>query len=521
MDFFFPLLFLALLPFPLLLAVPAHRLRVLRPLALWCSLPPFFWSLGGAFLFDPVSSLKGGWVEVASLGWLSSFQMPYVLALDGVSLAFIVLSTFLTPICILASWESIRYRQRTFLLLLFATQLCLIHAFGARDLLLFYLSFEAVVIPVFIIIGLWGSRLRRIGAAFRFFLYTIVGSLLMLVALVYLYLTTGSLHLSVLDGVSLDPTREFLLWFALFASFATKIPMVPLHVWLPEAHVEAPTAGSVLLAGILLKLGGYGFFRFSLPLFPQASCRLAPLVFMLSLLAILYSSLATLVQVDLKKAIAYSSVAHMNYATLGLFSGTSEGLGGALVLMVSHGLVSSGLFLAVGFLYDRYGSRLLRYYGGLAQLMPVYAGLLLVLFLANLSLPGTLSFVPEFLVLLGAFGANTFVALGATFGVIFSAAYSIWLYNRLCFGPVSSALSAYSDLNGRELSLLVPLVVLVLVFGVFPAPLLAPFQFPLSLLLLDAHGSVSLGFAFVATRFFSIGCSAGTFGVGSSHQSAW
>lgn len=483
MDFFLPLLFLALLPFPLLLAVPAHRLQLLRPLALWLSLPPFFWSLGGLFYLAPAdSSLRSGWGAVAGWGWLTPFQLPYVLALDGVSLAFIILSTLLTPICILASWESIRYRQRPLLLLLFATQFCLIHAFGARDLLLFYLSFEAVIIPMFIVIGLWGSRLRRIGAAFRFFLYTLVGSLLMLVALVHLYLSAGSFHLAVLDGLVLDPTPELLLWLALFASFATKIPMVPFHVWLPEAHVEAPTAGSVLLAGILLKLGGYGFFRFSLPLFPQASCRLAPLVFLLSLLAIIYSSLATLVQIDLKKAIAYSSVAHMNYATLGLFSGTSEGLGGALLLMVSHGLVSSGLFLAVGFLYDRYGSRLLRYYGGLAQPMPLYASLLLLLFLANLSLPGTLSFVPEFLVLLGAFEANSLVALGATVGVIFSAAYSIWLYNRLCFGPVSFALAAYGDLNGRELALLLPLAVLVLLFGVFPAPLLAPFLLPLSLL---------------------------------------
>lgn len=483
MDFFVPLLLLALLPFPALLALPAHRLSQLRPLALWLSLPPFFWCLGGALLLDPRSQLAGGWAAITPLGWLTGWHLPYVFGLDGVSLAFLILSTFLTPVCILASWESIRYRLRPFLLLLFATQLCLIHAFGARDLLLFYLSFEAVVIPMFIIVGLWGSRLRRIGAAFRFFLYTLVGSLLMLVALIYLYLAAGSLHLSVLDGLILDPEVETLLWLAFFASFATKIPMVPLHVWLPEAHVEAPTAGSVLLAGILLKLGGYGFFRFSLPLFPQASCRLAPLVFLLSLVAILYSSLATLVQVDLKKAIAYSSVAHMNYATLGLFSNTPEGVGGALLLMVSHGLVSSGLFLCVGFLYDRYGSRLLRHYGGLAQLMPLYASLLLLLLLANLSLPGTFSFIPEFLVLLGGFGVNTFVAFGATAGVILSAAYSIWLFNRLCFGPLSPAIGAYGDLNGRELALLLPLAGLVVAFGLFPAPLLAPFQLPLSLLL--------------------------------------
>ena len=483
MDFFLPLLLLALVPFFPLLALPAHRLSRLRPLALWLSLPPFFWSLGGLLFLDPAAQLDSGWSSVAPFAWLSGWQLPYVLGLDGVSLAFLILSTFLTPVCILASWESIRYRLRPFLLLLFATQFCLIHAFAARDLLLFYLSFEAVVIPMFIIVGLWGSRLRRIGAAFRFFLYTLVGSLLMLVALIYLYLSVGSLHLSALDGLVLDPSLEILLWLAFFASFATKIPMIPLHVWLPEAHVEAPTAGSVLLAGILLKLGGYGFFRFSLPLFPVASCRLAPLVFLLSLLAILYSSLATLVQVDLKKAIAYSSVAHMNYATLGLFSNTPEGVGGALLLMISHGLVSSGLFLSVGFLYDRYVSRLLRHYGGLAQLMPLYASLLLLLLLANLSLPGTFSFVPEFLVLLGGFSVNTLAAFLATAGVIFSAAYSIWLYNRLCFGPLSPAIQFYGDLNGRELSLLVPLVLLVVAFGLFPAPLLAPLQLPLALVL--------------------------------------
>jgi NADH-quinone oxidoreductase subunit M len=403
--------------------------------------------------------------------------------LDGVSLAFLVLSTFLLPVCLLASWEAIRYRLRPFLLLLFLTQFCLVHVFAARDLLLFYLSFEAVVIPMFIIIGLWGSRLRRIGAAFRFFLYTLVGSLVMLLALLYLYLAVGSLHLAALAPLRLPLGVEMALWTAFFCSFAVKIPMVPLHVWLPEAHVEAPTAGSVLLAGILLKLGGYGFFRFSLPLFPTASCRLAPLVLLLSVVAILYSSAATLVQVDLKKAIAYSSVAHMNYATLGLFSNTPEGVGGSLLLMLSHGLVSSGLFLCVGFLYDRYGSRLLRYYGGLAQLMPLYASLLLLLLLANLSLPATFPFVAEFLVLLGGFGANSLVGLGATLGVVLSAAYSIWLYNRLCFGPLSIRLGGFGDLNRRELALLLPLVVLVLLFGLAPGPLLAPLQLPLLLVL--------------------------------------
>lgn len=390
---------------------PTSFLR-LRRLGLEVGVGVFLLSLPGLLLLLPG--------EVFSLrewhSWLGVWNLDYLVGVDAISLYFILLSCFLTPVCILASWESVRYRLKEFLLLLLFVQLCLVNVFSVLDLLLFYLFFEAVIIPMFIIIGVWGSRLRRITAAFRFFLYTLVGSVVMLVALLYLYVTAGSLNLYTLYDLRYPVSVQLLLWLAFFCSFAVKVPMFPVHVWLPEAHVEAPTAGSVLLAGILLKLGGYGFLRFSIPLFPEASARFAPAVFLLSLLGILYGSLTTLVQVDLKKIVAYSSVAHMGYVTLGLFTNSVEGVEGAVFLMLSHGLVSAALFLCVGFLYDRYGTRLLRYYGGLIGVMPIYSAFLLLFVIANLGLPGSSSFIAEFLVLLAGFNANTLVGAAAGWG---------------------------------------------------------------------------------------------------------
>jgi NADH-quinone oxidoreductase subunit M len=462
-----------------LLLLPLRPQR-LRPLALSLGVALFLLPLFLALLLVPGRDGLGG---AALAPWLGSWNLGYFLAMDGVSLTFVVLSSFLTPLCVLLSWEGVRYRLREFLLLLFLTQALLVNLFLTPDLLLFYVLFEAVVVPTFLLIGLWGSRLRRIGAAYRFFLYTLAGSLVMLVALARLHLEAGTLNLQGLLQLALPLELQRPLWLALFLAFAIKIPMVPFHIWLPEAHGEAPTAGSVLLAGVLLKLGGYGLFRFTLPLLPEASVLFTPLVFTLSLVAVVYGSLSTLVQVDLKKAIAYSSVAHMNYATLGLFSGGLAGVQGSLLLMVSHGLVSPGLFFCVGLLYDRYGSRLLRYYGGLAQGMPLYATALLLLLLANLSLPGTSSFVAEFLVLVGTFGANSLAGLVAAGGVVLSAAYSVWLYNRLCYGPLGSALGRLGDLNRREGLLCLLLLLPVALLGVYPQGLLPLLEPPCLLLL--------------------------------------
>jgi NADH-quinone oxidoreductase subunit M len=464
--------------------LPNSKIFLLRTTSLIGSVFIFIFSLFGFFLLatgGPSASV--GFFALQEISWLGSWNVSYFIGLDAISLYFIILSTALIPVCILASWETIKYRMKEFLLLLVFTEFCLVNVFSVLDLFLFYVFFEAVIIPMFIIIGVWGSRLRRIVAAFRFFLYTLAGSVIMLLAVIYIYIITGSFNLYVLYETQFPFFIQVLLWLAFFCSFAVKIPMMPVHVWLPEAHVEAPTAGSVLLAGILLKLGGYGFLRFSLPMFPEASVYLAPFVFTLSIVAIFYSSFTTISQIDLKKIIAYSSVAHMNYVTLGLFTNNIEGIEGAIFLMLSHGVVSSALFLCVGFLYDRYGTRILRYYGGLAAVMPVYSSLLLVFVLANLSLPGTSSFVGEFLVLVGTYGANSFVCCLAASGVILSAAYNIWFYNRLCYGVVSPHISYYSDLNKRETFLLLFLLFFVFYLGVRPDFVLETLHLPVSFLI--------------------------------------
>ena len=345
----------------------------------------------------------------------------------------------------------------------------MIAAFSVLDLLLFYIFFESVLIPMFLIIGVWGSRERKIRAAYQFFLYTLIGSLLMLLAILLIYCQAGTTDLQILYTTSFSETRELILWLAFFASFAVKVPMLPVHIWLPEAHVEAPTAGSVILAGILLKLGTYGFLRFSIPLFPFASIFFTPLIETLSILAIVYSSLTTLRQVDLKKIIAYSSVAHMNFVTLGLFSLNPQGIEGAVLLMLAHGLVSPALFLLVGFLYDRHKTRLLRYYGGCGRSMPLFATLFLFFTMANISLPGTANFIGEFLVFVGAFRSNTFVATIATSGMVLGAAYGLWLCNRLLYGfPKPYYMSAFADLSRREFFLLLPFVVMVFFLGIAP-----------------------------------------------------
>jgi NADH-quinone oxidoreductase subunit M len=378
----------------------------------------------------------------------------------------------LMPLCIAASWRSIEKRVAEYMIAFLVLETLMIGVFVALDLVLFYLFFEGGLIPMFLIIGVWGGK-RRVYAAFKFFLYTLLGSLLMLLAIMAMYWTAKTTDITVLLHTDFPVSMQKWLWIAFFASFAVKMPMWPVHTWLPDAHVEAPTAGSVILAGILLKMGGYGFIRFSLPMFPDASQYFAPLVYALSIIAIVYTSLVALVQEDMKKLIAYSSVAHMGFVTMGLFATTTQGVQGAIFQMVSHGLVSGALFLCVGVVYDRMHTREIAAYGGLVQRMPRYAAVFMVFTLANVGLPGTSGFIGEFLTLIGTFSVNTWVAFFATTGVILSAAYALYLYRRIIFGVIEKPnLMTIADLSTREIAILAPLVVLTIYYGVHPQPII-------------------------------------------------
>ena len=406
-----------------------------------------------------------------SRAWLGG-GLGYKLGVDGASMPFILLTTFLMPFCLASAWRAIHTRVKEFLICFLVLEAALIGIFSALDVVLFYLFFEGSLIPMFLIIGIWGGQ-RRIYASMKFFLYTLLGSLLMLLAIMKMYGVAGTTDIPTLLHTRFPVSMQYWLWLAFFASFAVKMPMWPVHTWLPDAHVEAPTAGSVVLAGILLKLGGYGFIRFSLPMFPEASHYFAPLVFALSVIAIVYTSLVALVQTDMKKLIAYSSVAHMGFVTMGLFTLTVQGIQGAIFLMISHGLVSGALFLCVGVVYDRMHTREIAAYGGLVERMPKYAVVMLFFTMANIGLPGTSGFVGEFLTMLAAFQVNTWVALLATLGTILSAAYALYLYRRVVFGTLEKAsLRSILDLNAREIAILAPLVILTLYYGVHPQPIL-------------------------------------------------
>jgi NADH-quinone oxidoreductase subunit M len=406
--------------------------------------------------------------------WLTD-TIRFKLGVDGFSMPFILLTTFLMPFCILASWESIEHRLKEYMVAFLVLETTMIGVFAALDLVLFYLFFEAGLIPMFLIIGIWGGK-RRIYASFKFFLYTLLGSVLMLLAIMAMWFAAGTTDIPTLLQTRFDPHLQTWLWLAFFASFAVKMPMWPVHTWLPDAHVEAPTAGSVVLAAILLKMGGYGFIRVSLPMFPEASAYFAPLVFSLSVVAIVYTSLVALMQEDMKKLIAYSSVAHMGFVTMGIFSMNPQGIQGAMFTMISHGLVSGALFLCVGVIYDRMHTREIAAYGGLVNRMPLYAVAFLIFTMANVGLPGTSAFVGEFLSLLGAFRANPWVAFFATLGVILSAAYALWLYRRVVYGELTKpALQGIKDLTTREMVILAPLVLLVIYYGVHPGPILDSF----------------------------------------------
>jgi len=441
--------------------------RNARFIALWTTLVTFALSLLLCRDFDP-STAQFQFVEQRA--WLGVIK--FHMGVDGISLPFVLLTTLLMPLCILASWQSITTRVSEYMIAFLVLETLMLGVFTSLDLVLFYLFFEGGLIPMFLIIGIWGGP-RRVYASFKFFLYTLAGSLLMLLAIMAIYSEAGTTDIPTLLTHGFPASMQTWLWFAFLASFAVKLPMWPVHTWLPDAHVEAPTAGSVILAGILLKMGGYGFLRFSIPMFPLASAQFAPLIFALSVIAIIYTSLVALAQEDVKKLIAYSSVAHMGFVTIGVFTLTLQGLQGGIFQMLSHGIVSGALFLCVGVIYDRMHTREISAYGGLADRMPIYAFCFMVFTLANIGLPGTSGFVGEFLSLLGAFRINTRVAFLAATGVILSAAYALWLFGRVIFGRLEKpALKYIADLSWREVAVMAPLVVLTIVFGFYPGPIL-------------------------------------------------
>jgi NADH-quinone oxidoreductase subunit M len=443
--------------------------RQARYIALWTTLITFVLSLFIWFGFDPSTA---AFQFEERIDWLPQYKITYRMGVDGISMLFVILSTFLMPLCILASWDAIHKMVREYMVAFLVLETMMVGMFCAMDMVLFYVFFEGVLIPMFIIIGVWGGG-RRVYSAFKFFLYTLTGSVLLLVAMLAMYFYVGTTDIPTLTATKFPVAMQYWLWFGLFASFAVKVPMWPVHTWLPDAHVDAPTAGSVILAGVLLKMGGYGFLRFSLPMLPEASVAFTPLIYTLSVIAVIYTSLVALVQQDMKKLIAYSSVAHMGFVTIGVFAGTQQAVQGAIFQMLSHGVVSGALFLAVGVVYDRLHTREIDRYGGLVNNMPMYAVFVMVFTMAAVGLPGTSGFVGEFLVLTGSFQANSWVALLAATGVILGAAYMLYLYRRVIFGELTKAdVKEMLDLNRREILIFVPVVAVVIWMGVYPAPFL-------------------------------------------------
>ena len=448
---------------------PEVEARNTRAVALWTSLITFAVSMGIWVKFD--NAIVGFQFEEKAV-WMESLGLAYHLGVDGISMFFILLSTLLTVLCIAASWISITDRVKEYMISFLVLETLMIGMFSALDLVLFYVFFEGVLIPMFLIIGVWGGP-RRNYAAFKFFLYTLVGSVLMLLAILTMIFESGTADITKLLNHDFPVSLQPWLWLAFFASFAVKVPMWPVHTWLPDAHVEAPTAGSVILAGVLLKFGGYGFLRFSLPMFPIASADFTPFIFGLSVIAIIYTSLVALAQEDMKKLIAYSSVAHMGFVTMGCFAANQQGIEGAIIQMLSHGVVSAALFLVVGVVYDRVHSREISTYGGLVHRMPFYALIFMVFMLASVGLPGTSGFVGEFLILIGTFQVNSWVALLGATGVIIGAAYMLYLYRRVIFGELTKEdLKKILDVSPREIAVFAPLILIVFFMGIYPIPFL-------------------------------------------------
>jgi NADH-quinone oxidoreductase subunit M len=443
--------------------------RNARYIALWTSLITFALSLLIWAKFDPTTA---DFQMMEKVAWIPESNISYQMGVDGISLFFVLLSTFLTPLCILASWESVQKRVREYMIAFLVLETLMVGMFCALDILVFYIFFEGVLLPMFLIIGIWGGA-RRVYAAFKFFLYTLAGSVLMLIAILTMYFKTGTTDIPELMQAGFPMDLQIWLWLAFFASFAVKVPMWPVHTWLPDAHVEAPTAGSVILAGVLLKMGGYGMLRFSIPMFPEATEFFTPMVYTLSIVAVIYTSLVALAQEDMKKLIAYSSVAHMGFVTIGMFTMTTQGVEGSIFQMLSHGIVSAALFLCVGVIYDRMHTREISAYGGLVERMPNYALVFMVFMLGSVGLPGTGGFVGEFLVLMGAFQVSTWLAALAATGVILGAAYMLYLYRRVIFGVLDKEnLKGIMDLSPREIAVFAPLIILVFWMGIYPSSFL-------------------------------------------------
>ncbi|MBT3359492.1 MAG: NADH-quinone oxidoreductase subunit M [Rhodospirillales bacterium] len=472
----FPILslviFLPLIGVGLVLIIRGDEITVARnarAVALWTSVITFVLSI---FLWIGFDASTADFQFTHRVYWMPEFNIAYHVGLDGISLLFVLLSTLLTPICILASWESIQTRVKEYMIAFLLMEVMMLGMFAALDIVVFYIFYEGVLIPMFLIIGVWGGP-NRIYASFKFFLYTLIGSVLMLLAILAMYFMAGTADIPELMNFNFPAEMQTWLWLAFLASFAVKVPMWPVHTWLPDAHVEAPTAGSVILAGVLLKFGAYGLLRFSLPMFPIASIEFTPLIYALSIIAVIYTSLVALAQEDMKKLIAYSSVAHMGFVTIGTFTLTVQGIEGAIYQALSHGVVSAALFLIVGVVYDRIHSRAIADYEGLVHRMPTYSVIFMIFMLASVGLPGTSGFVGEFLVLVGIFQVNTWVAAFAATGVILGAVYMLYLYRRVIFGKLTKdSLLAITDMNRREIAVFAPLVLLVFVMGIYPIPFL-------------------------------------------------
>ena len=475
-----------------------------RAVALWTSLATFVLSL---FVWTGFDSTQAGFQFVEKAAWLPGLGVEYYLGVDGISLWFVLLSTLLTLVVVIGSWHSVHTRVKEYMIAFMFMDTLMVGVFCSLDVLLFYVFFEGILIPMYLIIGIWGGP-RRIYAAFKFFLYTLLGSVLFLVAILVIYLKTGTSEIPLATArLAQNPLGlglQELLWLGMFVSFAVKVPMWPFHTWLPDAHVEAPTAGSVLLAGVLLKLGGYGFLRFSLPMLPDASVHLAPLIFALSVVAIIYTSLVALMQHDMKKLIAYSSVAHMGIVTIGIFTPNALGISGSIVQMLSHGVVSGALFMVVGVVYDRVHSREISRYGGLAENMPVYATTFMLFMLASVGLPGTSGFIGEMLVIIGAFQHSSWLAFFAAIGMILSACYMLWLYSRVIFGSLTKDdLKILPDMRLNEVVAFAPLVVIAILMGVYPSVFLDPIAPSVNNLLAQiapAQKAAQAGSASVASR---------------------
>jgi len=467
---------------------PEDVARNARWSALWTSGITFFISL---FIWVNFDTSTHAFQFVEKAPWMPEYKINYHMGVDGISMFFVLLSTLLTPICIGASWNAIQDKVKEYMVAFLVLETMMVGMFCALDFVAFYIFFEAVLIPMFLIIGVWGGP-RRVYAAFKFFLYTLLGSVLMLLAILVAYFQAGTTDIPTLMAFDFPLNLQYWMWLAFFASFAVKVPMWPVHTWLPDAHVEAPTAGSVILAGVLLKMGGYGFLRFSLPMLPEASEFFTPLVYFLSIVAVIYTSLVALAQEDMKKLIAYSSIAHMAFVTVGIFAGNEQAIAGSIIQMLSHGIVSAALFLCVGVVYDRIHSREIETYGGLVHRMPFYAFVFLLFTLASVGLPGTSGFVGEILVLVGAFKASTWVAALIATGMVLGAAYMLYLYRRVIFGELTKEhLMKITDLNKREILVFAPLVIIVIWMGVYPAPFLEAIDASVANLVKNYQGALA------------------------------